>query len=115
MKKIFELQKPFMEKTIYCEAIKLDEGISVTLAGGDKAHIGAVSMVGLDGEMSSYTFPGHKETIISEKWAKEIYAKITETVLVSVGIHYDNISKADINKVLSFTDELLIELLNRLS
>jgi beta-phosphoglucomutase len=90
-----------------------ESGIQVLLTGGDRPHIGAVSVIGPDTELCSITFPGHKETVISEKWARTIYGQIKpeQPVVVSVGIHYDGITKQEIDRVLEKTDELLARLL----
>lgn len=109
--KIFESQDYLMGKEINCLAVKLDSGINVILGGGDVSHIGAVSMVEEDGKINTFAFPGHREAVISDKWSKAIHEKTTETVVVSAGIHYDNISKNDIKTVLDYTDNLLKKLL----
>jgi hypothetical protein len=93
---------------------KTQSGIQVLLTGGDLPHIGAVSVIGPDTELHTVTFPGHKEAVISEKWAMEIFAHTDpkQPVVVSCGIHYDGITAEGIRLVIERTDELLEKILD---
>ena len=86
-----------------------DDGVVAIVAGGDKSHIGAISVVDKNHNQTT-TFAGHKETEIASKWALELFNVCNQTVVVSAGIHYDNINSSDINKVLTATDCLLNEI-----
>ncbi len=110
MFKTVEKEIVCLDKSIYANAVYTDDGISVIVAGGDRSHIGAVSVVDSLGTQSTTTFPNHKETIIAEEWAKRIYGLFYQPVVVSAGVHYDNISEEGIGKVLSAAEALLKEL-----
>ena len=85
-----------------------DSGINALVAGGDKSHIGVVSIMDESGGLSTTIFPSHKEAVIAEKWAKAFYDKFKKAVVISAGIHYDDISKEEISLVLEAADKLLM-------
>ena len=90
---------------------KTECGIEVLITGGDFAHIGAVSIVDPKGEICTKTFEGHKDNFISEEWAEKLYEKFQVPVVVSVGIHYDNINSYGIEKIISEMKKALGEVL----
>lgn len=111
MVKVLEKQIQLYEKMIYVQRTQTDEGIQVLVAGGDKSHVGAVTVIDSDGKKHTVTLPGHKETIIAEKWADAIFAAYKVPVVVTAGIHFDDITSEQISTVLKTTEELLDDLL----
>lgn len=109
-----ELQKELLDKTIHVIVSETQEGIQVLVAGGDKSHIGAVCIMDPHGNKVSHRFSEHRDDAVAEKWAVEIYKKTKTAVVVSAGIHYDQISKENIQLVLNTTDTLLCHVLERL-
>ncbi len=107
MIKTVEKQAEVLGKEIKAIIVFTDDGINVTVAGGDKSHIGAVAIIDENGNLTSTTFPNHKETIIAESWAKSLYEKHHKPVVVAAGIHYDGINKEGINKVVEASGRLL--------
>ena len=91
----------------------LEGGINVILFGGDREHIGAVSIADEEGELCvrDVTFPGHKETGIAHSWAESLCRQTGLPAVVEVGIHYDDISKERIAEILKVTEEMLTEVL----
>ena len=76
------------------------DGISVLIEGGTKGHIGAVA-VALSGRVeNSIVFPSHKEGIVCEQWVARISAVYPGPVVVQAGIHYDHITKEQIEEIL---------------
>lgn len=103
-----------VERTVYgrditAEILRMDYGMQVILTGGDLAHVGAVSICGNDGNMQTITLPGHKDAVVSEKWANRLYGKIQEPVTVTAGIHYDHVSKEQIMQIVKATEQMLEE------
>jgi hypothetical protein len=90
----------------------LDHGIQVVVTGGDLSHIGAVSVVDEQGLLSTNLLPGHRDDVISEKWAQKIYEAFLVPVVVTAGIHYDHISGEEIRQVVLGTDSILAEVLD---
>ena len=93
-KEIIILNKPV--KILFT---KTECGIEVLITGGDFAHIGAISIVDPKGDF------------ISEEWAEKLYEKFQVPVVVSVGIHYDNINSNGIEKIISEMKKALAEVL----
>ena len=107
-KEIIILNKPV--KILFT---KTECGIEVLITGGDFAHIGAVSIVDPQGEIFTKTFEGHKDHFVSEEWAGKLYKKFQVPVVVSVGIHYDNIDSTGIEDVISEMKKALEEVLKK--
>jgi len=107
MIKTIEKTTTVLGKEIRAIIVYTDCGINVTVAGGDKSHIGAVAIIDENGNLTSTTFPNHKETIIAESWANTLHEKYMQPVVVAAGIHYDGINKEGINKVVEASGWLL--------
>lgn len=92
------------------------DSIHVLLSGGDKPHVGSVSAVCFSerGEsvLSHIIFPGHKDYVISDQYAETISSCSGLPVMVTCGIHYDDISREDIRQIQMMTDQMLQELIN---
>lgn len=99
-------------KEIVAQISRTQEGIALLIAGGDKSHIGAVAVVDSDGKSACIILPSHKDHVIAEKWAKELWQRFMVQAVVSVGIHYDVVNKEMIEEILKKTDEMMEELLH---
>ena len=108
------LERVLYGRSLSAEWIRLEQGISVTVYGGDLAHIGAVSVADPSGEVKTLVFPGHKDQFIAKPWAEAIYQKTGLPVTVSAGIHYDNLSREGIARVLALAEDMRKELLEQL-
>lgn len=111
----FQLTRKLFDREITAEILCLEQGLHVSIFGGDLPHIGAVSIAAPDGVCSTVQFPKHRDGAVSERWAKALaYAGYCPAV-VEAGIHYDQLSKQGIVEVLSLTDKMLDDALNILS
>lgn len=99
---------------ITCQVTELGGDISVLLTGGDRAHIGAVSLAGPGMETTTHVFPGHKEQHITAHWAEKIAALSGKNVCVQAGIHYHSATEETIQAILALTEDMLTEVLGRL-
>lgn len=106
-----QITKEFRGRTIIAELTFLDTGIHVLAAGGDCSHVGAVSMKSKESGLQTLSFPTHRESILTEHWAKTLCSAFCCPVTVAAGIHYDNASPTDIGAILRITDEMLAEFL----
>ena len=88
------------EKNVVIECYDTGNGINVLLEGGDKGHIGAVAVLSADMPLQLITFPTHKETIVCKRWAELLFERFQVPVVVEAGIHYDNIGKSEITRIL---------------
>lgn len=95
------------DKDMHLTLTKLDEGITALIVGGDRTHIGSVTVISPEGEMTSADFPGHKEACVTQKAAEYLYRQFKTPVTVTAGIHFDNITKEEIRSVLNMTEEML--------
>lgn len=109
-----ELQSRIFDRAIQATVLRTPEGIQILVAGGDRPHIGAVCIMDPLGNRTSHCFPGHRDDVVAEKWAAEIYKKARTAVAVSAGIHYDRASQEQIRLILNATDALLHAVLERI-
>lgn len=95
---------------IKLNAVEMGEDLCVIVTGGDKPHLGAVTVGSKQSEVNTFCFPHHKENLVTEL----LYSLITDTfdqnVVVCCGIHVDNINKEEIDTVISLCSEMIMEL-----
>lgn len=75
---------------------------TLLIVTGGAAHIGAVSTAYMEeGELRVQTcsMPGHKEHTLSEPAALHASRLLQRTVTVAMGIHYDCVSRAQIDEI----------------
>ncbi len=86
-------------RTITATAAYLDEGLDISLFGGDATHVGAVTLA--DGStLDTLSRPGHRESVLTEDWAGFFAARCGCPVCVRAGVHFDSATKADIAAIL---------------
>lgn len=61
------------------------------------------------GTLQTIVLPGHKEDVITRQWAAQIQDMVKEPVSVLAGVHYDELEKSQLLKVIHVLDELLIK------
>ena len=84
--------------------------MQLLIAGGDRSHIGSVSIADEQSNLVSHVFDGHRDNVISGQWAKVLSQKWKVPVVVSVGIHYDSITPQEIQFVVETMTQLLHEI-----
>ena len=99
---------------------RIGDDLLVSIWGGEKPHIGAVA-VALPRpslkipEMTSATasvfcFPGHKEDELVKGVSEVLAAIMGIRVVVTAGIHWDNLSEKGIRKIIK-NSEVLVDLI----
>jgi len=98
----------------------IGQDLLVAIWGGEKPHIGAVSVAQprpslKDPEITSTTasvicLPGHKEDELAKAVSEILAAALNTPVVVTAGIHWDNISKDGIQKVIE-NSKILVDLI----
>jgi len=98
--------------------------LTVTLAGGDRPHLGAVALSqprpsGLEGggasaSTSVITLLGHKEDELARSMAARLASGLGAAVCVACGVHLDRIRAQELEDVLELAGELTLEALARL-
>lgn len=89
---------------------RLDEGLDISLFGGDKTHVGAGTIADRR-ELHTISRQGHKEAVLTEEWAGAFQEKCNCPVCVRAGIHINDASKKEISAILEACNRLLKETL----
>lgn len=104
--------------------VALGRDLSVTLAGGEREHIGAVALAqprpsleaggGVSATTSVLALLGHKEDELARRLAAELAAALDRVVCVACGIHLDAITPEELALVEALARDLATGLLERL-
>jgi len=103
----------------------IGQDVLVAIWGGEKPHIGAVAVAQprpslKDPEITSATasvicLPGHKEDELAKAVSEILAAALNTPVVVTAGIHWDNISEEGIQKVIENSKTLVDLILERIA
>jgi len=99
---------------------QIGEDLLVAVWGGEKPHIGAVSVAhsrpslknpkNLSATSSGICFSAHKEDELVKAISEVLAATLNTRVVVTAGIHWDNIGEDGIKKVIK-NSEILVGLI----
>ena len=100
--------------------LRIGEDLLVAIWGGDKPHIGAVAAAlpraslkdpaQISSTASVISFPAHKEHELARRSSEKISAALNTHVVVTAGIHWDELSNEGISAVMK-NSELLVDLI----
>ncbi|MHA3964056.1 MAG: prenylated flavin chaperone LpdD [Candidatus Thorarchaeota archaeon SMTZ1-45] len=116
------LEKKAGRHIIYLDTKEIGEDLLVTIYGGDEHHIGGVATAypteshyrdATTISVSTITLPGHKDYIVANSAAEKICKALEVPTIVTVGIHYDNASRKEIEEIISVVDALVEEAIAR--
>lgn len=103
----------------------IGQDLLVAIWGGERPHIGAVSIAqprpslkdpnSTSATASVICLLGHKEDEMSKAFSEVLSAALNTQVVVTAGIHWDNINEQGIKKVLQNSKILLDLILERIS
>ncbi len=111
---LIKVEETLDKFTIYAEIIKTGKDFVIVIGGGEK-HIGAVgisfpteSIITGDTTITTsvITLPSHKEDVVVKMFSEKVSKALNIKVVVVAGIHFDNISKNDIEKILKCCERL---------
>lgn len=98
----------------------IGQDLLVAIWGGEKPHIGAVSVAQprpslkypevMSATASVICLLGHKEDELAKAASEILAAALNTSVVVTAGIHWDNISKDGIQKVIK-NSQILVDLI----
>ena len=91
--------------SIHLRITMVGDDMDVIIAGGEK-HIGCVGIIS-DNSYLINTIKGHREDEIVLPLAKKLASLTDRTIVIKAGIHFDNITKAEIKSILENTGEML--------
>ncbi len=93
------------------------DDLLVAIWGGDRPHIGAVSMAQpraslrdpskLSATASVFTYVGHKEDILAKPASETLASALNKKVVVTAGIHWDDMEEKGIKRVIKNCEILI--------
>jgi hypothetical protein len=108
--------------TMVC--VPMGRDLSVTLCGGDQAHIGAVAVSqprpsrepggGISATTSVIALPGHKEDDLARTLAARFASRLDAAVTLSCGIHLDQLRAGELQDILDLAEALTAQALDRI-
>jgi len=109
---------------IEAEAVRIGSDVLIYLWGGERPHIGSVAAAQAGPSLkdpaqscataSVLTFPGHKEDVIVKEAAEYLAAALDVNVVVTAGMHWDDLSAEQIAVVVANCRAVVHELLVKL-
>ncbi|MFB0544634.1 MAG: hypothetical protein ACETVN_02875, partial [Asgard group archaeon] len=121
---IIRLEEGEGRTKLHLIAVFSGDDLIVVIFGGNRPHIGSVTVAYppfTDEEkkrekegvvLSTIPLPGHKDYVVSEMVAEKVSRVLGRVVAVSVGIHIERASKAEIEEVLKNSEKLANAFLN---
>ena len=116
--RIFKTQEGSFDLT--ASVTKAGQDAVVVIFGGERPHIGAVAFADprpslRDAEKTSATasvlcLTGHKEDAIVKSVAERLAAAVNRPVVVTAGMHWDNLQESDLGQIMKNV-EILIRLI----
>ncbi len=117
---IIEISKEYKDIHVLLQATAMGKDWNVLITGGEIPHLGAVALgiprpslqnpAVTSATVSVMTLTGHKEDEIARPAAHFLASRLNAPVVVSCGIHNDNIRPEDIRRVGEMVQEALNEL-----
>lgn len=111
------LEEPCLGHPLRVSACPAGGDCAVVILGGSRPHVGAVSAAYWEeGNLRCETSAGrgHRDDVVSRRFAQALAMHLRGNVSVSCGIHYDGLTKEGLAQVLAAAERLLEELTARL-
>jgi hypothetical protein len=103
---------------------KVGQDILVSMWGGTLPHIGAVGMATprpslrdpkkMSATSSTFTYVGHKEDAVVKRISELLASRLKTKVVVSAGIHWDDLTSREIAIIAKLTQKLSAQILKKL-
>jgi len=103
---------------------EVGQDILVSIWGGTRPHIGAVGMATprpslrdpkkWSATSSTFTYVGHKEDAVVKRVSEMLAGRLKTNVVVTAGIHWDNLRSKDIQTIARLTRKLSEVILKKL-
>ena len=101
----------------------LGQDLLVAVWGGTHPHIGAVALAlprpslrdrkKTSASSSVLTLLGHKEDVTSKMISETLAAALKRNVVVTVGIHWDNLKVEEIQRIVNLTERLTLKIIEK--
>ncbi len=109
---------------IEARALQIGADMLVCIWGGDRPHIGAVAAAQprpsladqnrRSATCSVLTYPGHKEDEVVKLVSERLSASLDTRVVVTAGIHWDELKQNEISIIESRIEEIICQLTEKL-
>ena len=103
---------------------EVGQDILVSMWGGTLPHIGAVGMATprpslkdpkkMSATSSTFTYVGHKEDALVKRVSERLAARLKTNVVVTAGIHWDDLTSREIQIIAHLTQRLSDQILKKL-
>ncbi len=110
---------------IEAEAVRIGPDVFVYIWGGERPHIGSVAAAQprpslADPSMKSatasvLTYVGHKEDEIAKEAAETLAARLDTNVVVTAGIHWDDLPADGVRTIVERCREIITKLVDALN
>jgi hypothetical protein len=101
----------------------LGQDLLVAVWGGTHPHIGAVALAlprpslrdrkKTSASSSVLTLMGHKEDVAAKMVSETLAAALKQNVVVTVGIHWDNLKAEEIQRIVTLTERLTKKIIQK--
>lgn len=114
---MIQLMKKSGRITIDLTAIRMGGDLCVMLTGGDRPHLGVVTVAAEDMDAQTFAFGTHKERFVTEPFAEVLRHTFNGHFVICCGIHVDQITKPEIDQVkvlsMALANDLCVQLNER--
>jgi hypothetical protein len=120
----FDLSSEGERYQIHATAMLIGDDLLVAIWGGTKPHVGAVAVALprpslTDPQITSstssvFTLLGHKEDEVVKMVSERLSARLEKNVVVTAGIHWDNLTEGAIEEIVHNCRELADEIQGRI-
>ncbi|MDD2970848.1 MAG: hypothetical protein PHE02_01790 [Lachnospiraceae bacterium] len=106
-KQIF-LKRKLLHMELFVTGLLQGQDLLLSVTGGELSHIGSVSMAiprqsltgqGNSATVSTFVYPGHMDDKIGDLFAKELCSMLQCHVVVTCGIHFEELSPEQLVQV----------------
>lgn len=104
---------------------EIGQDLLVAIWGGEKHHIGAVAVAQprpslgdhrlRSATASVFCYPGHKDDMIAKEAAEKISSALNTNVVVTAGIHWDDIDEEGIKSVIANSRQLIKMIIQKIA
>lgn len=115
--KVFQVSQESGRVKLVATVVPAQEGLTVTIYGGQKQHVGAVAVAvprpsladpqKTSATASVITLVGHKDDELAKPAAERLAKEFKQPVVVVAGVHLEKPTGDEIEKVGRLTEELL--------
>ena len=99
---------------VYLDSYEMGDDLVLILKGGEKYHAGAVAMAipyKKTASTSLISAYGHKDGDVAKPLAEKVAKSLKKTVVLIAGLHIENASKEDIQKLIDNSNKIVEEFL----